>query len=60
MHMTTSYRDHTYHNERLHQQSEQPMNLQMLQPPKPQQENIRDRLRKKENADSWKLAKFEN
>ena len=52
MHMTTSYRDHTDHNGRIHQQFEQPKNLQMLQPPKPQQENIRDRSSKKTNADS--------
>ena len=60
MHMTTSYRDHTYRNGRLHQPSEQPTNLQTPQPPKPQQGNIRDRSSKKANADSWELAKSEN
>ena len=48
MHMTTSYRDHTDCNERLHQPSEQPMNLQTPQPPKPQQGNIRDRSSKRQ------------
>ena len=59
--MTTSYRDHTDRNGRLHQPSEPPTNLQTLQPPKPQQENIRDHSseRQMQTPGNWRSLKTE-